>query len=83
MISEERMESVIKNMTFHFFYLKYLKESLHEFEAFPDGGGLNNGEGLELPLVALELFLLICSNESKNDPEDDVLKVSNTKNGSS
>jgi hypothetical protein len=63
---------------------KYLKESLLEFEALPDfGGGLNNGEGLELPLVRLELFLLICSNESKKDSEDAVFEdVSNTRNGS-
>jgi hypothetical protein len=62
-----------------------LNESLLEFEAFTGlGGGLNNGEVLELPLVCLELFLVICSNESRNDSEDAVLEeVSNTKNGSS
>jgi hypothetical protein len=61
-----------------------LKESLLVFEALPDfGGGLNNGEGPELLLVLLELFLLICSNESRNDSEDAVLEdVSNTRNGS-
>lgn len=63
-----------------------MKEPSPEFEAFIGlGGGLNNGEVPELPLVLLELVdLLICSNESKNDSEDAVLKVvSNTKNGSS
>jgi hypothetical protein len=61
-----------------------LKESLLVFEALPDfGGGLNNGEGPELQLVLLELFLLICSNESKKDSEDAVFEdVSNTRNGS-